>query len=335
MAAQNDFLTFATGGGANVVTQNEYSSLGLGSSGFQSGIAPSAQLNKVWRQSSIMAAMIGQFIVDNTTNPAIDDGSTANLELSFKAAIQAVTRIKATGNTTFYVNTAFGLDTNTGLTSLVPFKTINACINAIYHGWDFNGYTCTISIANGTYNEGNALTGLPLGCSAVNFVGNVDAPSYVIINATNSNCFYVAGGFIGSISGVTLVASGVTNGPSSNGWGVRAFNALVTLNIVAFGTCQNGQVCASTGGIVAAAIGTSLSFTGTSPFAMYAQAGGSIWFAGITIVFFAGTTYSVATAGITAGASLYINGTTFINPTYVTLTPRTDTSLTLTPLLGR
>ncbi|WP_254211201.1 hypothetical protein, partial [Burkholderia multivorans] len=57
--------------------------------GFQSGTAQSAQLNKVWRQSSIMAAVLGQFIVDLTGQDAIDDGTTATLLANLKMAVQA------------------------------------------------------------------------------------------------------------------------------------------------------------------------------------------------------------------------------------------------------
>lgn len=64
--AANDFLVFGGGAGANVITQVSYSGLAARTSGFQSGVANSGQLNKVWRQSSIMAAVLGQFIADQT-----------------------------------------------------------------------------------------------------------------------------------------------------------------------------------------------------------------------------------------------------------------------------
>lgn len=87
--ATNDFQKFATGGGANVISQATYLALSALGTGFLSGLAVSAQLNKVWRQSSIISCMVAQFIVDQTGQNATDDGTTATLEANFKVAIAA------------------------------------------------------------------------------------------------------------------------------------------------------------------------------------------------------------------------------------------------------
>lgn len=79
MPGTNDFLPFAAAGGANVVSQSTYASLAALGPGFQTGIAESNQLNKVWRQSSIMAAVLGTMIADVTGQNAVDDGTTATL----------------------------------------------------------------------------------------------------------------------------------------------------------------------------------------------------------------------------------------------------------------
>ncbi|WP_296223274.1 gp53-like domain-containing protein [Ralstonia sp. UBA689] len=89
MTTQNDFLPFAGAAGANVITQAVYAALAAQQTGFQSGVANSAQLNKVWRQASIMAAVLGQFIADNSGQSAVDDGTTATLEANLKKAINA------------------------------------------------------------------------------------------------------------------------------------------------------------------------------------------------------------------------------------------------------
>jgi hypothetical protein len=85
----NDFLPFGTGGGANVIDQATYAALSARVAGFVAGVAVSAQLNKAWRQSSSMAAMIGQFIVDKAAVSATDDGDIATLETNFIAALRA------------------------------------------------------------------------------------------------------------------------------------------------------------------------------------------------------------------------------------------------------
>ena len=80
MSVEQDFLVFAGEAGANVLTQAEYVALAALLTGFQSGVAPSAQLNKVWRQGSIMASVLGQLISDITGQPVIDDGTIATIE---------------------------------------------------------------------------------------------------------------------------------------------------------------------------------------------------------------------------------------------------------------
>lgn len=87
--ATNDFLVFGGGAGANVITQVTYSGLAARTAGFSAGVAHSAQLNKVWRQSSVMAAVLAQFIADITGQDALDDGTTAALLTNLKAGVRA------------------------------------------------------------------------------------------------------------------------------------------------------------------------------------------------------------------------------------------------------
>ena len=87
MPGSNDFLTFAGGVGANVVTQGAYAALTTTlANGFTSGTAESAKLNKVWRQSAIMSAVLAQYIVDETGANAVDDGTTTTLLSNLKDA---------------------------------------------------------------------------------------------------------------------------------------------------------------------------------------------------------------------------------------------------------
>ncbi|MEO1358693.1 MAG: hypothetical protein AAFW48_23355, partial [Pseudomonadota bacterium] len=95
--ATNDFLPFAYGGGANVLSQSAYAALTtLLSGGYQSGVANSAQMNKTWRQSSIMAAVLGQFAADYSGNNSTDDGTTATLEANIVTAIRNATKTTVT-----------------------------------------------------------------------------------------------------------------------------------------------------------------------------------------------------------------------------------------------
>lgn len=89
--AVNDFKPFAIGVGANVITQAEYETLvTILANGFTAGTADSNKLNKVWRQSAIMSAVLAQLIVDQTAQDAIDDGSTVTLLANLKAAVASL-----------------------------------------------------------------------------------------------------------------------------------------------------------------------------------------------------------------------------------------------------
>src|SRR6185312_8087159 len=89
MTAENDFLPFAAASGANVLDQTDYAAASATATGFVSGVAPSAAVNKTLRQASLMAAMIAQFIVQETGSNVIDDGTTATIVTNFINAIRA------------------------------------------------------------------------------------------------------------------------------------------------------------------------------------------------------------------------------------------------------
>lgn len=86
--AQNNFKAFATAVGANVLSQADWEVLAALASGFQSGKANSAQMNKAYRQSSMIAAMVGQFIANSGVD-ALDNGDVAGLVTKFTNALTA------------------------------------------------------------------------------------------------------------------------------------------------------------------------------------------------------------------------------------------------------
>lgn len=83
----NDFLVFSGDSAANVIDQSNYAAMAARIAGFQSGVAQSAQLNKVWRQSSIMSAVLAQFIADVTSQDVVDDGTVPFILANLKTAI--------------------------------------------------------------------------------------------------------------------------------------------------------------------------------------------------------------------------------------------------------
>ncbi|HAK3331992.1 TPA: tail fiber protein [Salmonella enterica] len=84
---KNEFKAFAVGENANVLTQTEYENLPAVTSGFQAGIAESVQLNKVWRQASVIAAILGRFTADKSGDDVVDDGKLDVLMNSFVKAL--------------------------------------------------------------------------------------------------------------------------------------------------------------------------------------------------------------------------------------------------------
>lgn len=91
-ATEQDFLPFCIGAGANVMDQAAYAAAeatGFVAVGFAAGIAQSAQLNKVWRQSSVMAYVMGQFIFDLLDVDVLDNTDVATLLQNFKNAVLA------------------------------------------------------------------------------------------------------------------------------------------------------------------------------------------------------------------------------------------------------
>lgn len=88
----NDFLTFSSAPGANVLSQSAYADAGNTdrATGYVTGTASSQAVNKTLRQASIISSMIAQLIVDQTSQDAVDDGTIATLETNFTNAILAI-----------------------------------------------------------------------------------------------------------------------------------------------------------------------------------------------------------------------------------------------------
>lgn len=84
-----DFLPFATGSGANVVSLGAYTSAAMRTSGFQTGVADSSFVNRAIRQSALMTAALGQYVSDSGLD-ALDNGDVASLAatlgLTFESA---------------------------------------------------------------------------------------------------------------------------------------------------------------------------------------------------------------------------------------------------------
>ncbi|HHO3376957.1 TPA: hypothetical protein ACRRWQ_000750 [Morganella morganii] len=88
--AKNEFLPFGTAEGANVLSSQEYEALAARHNGFTSGVAKSKELNKVWRQASLIASAVAQFIVDTDQKDLLDTGDFSDIKARLSSAINLI-----------------------------------------------------------------------------------------------------------------------------------------------------------------------------------------------------------------------------------------------------
>ncbi|HCD1132092.1 TPA: tail fiber protein [Morganella morganii] len=88
--AKNEFLPFGTAEGANVLSNQEYEALAARHNGFTSGVAKSKELNKVWRQASLIASAVAQFIVDTDQKDLLDTGDFSDIKARLSSAINLI-----------------------------------------------------------------------------------------------------------------------------------------------------------------------------------------------------------------------------------------------------
>jgi hypothetical protein len=265
--ATNDFLPFGGAAGANVMTQANYAALAARTAGFSAGTANSAQLNKVWRQSSLIAAVVGQVISDWSGGDAVDDGTIANLVIGIQKAVRAlknIARFTASGSFT------------------VPVGVTQLWVSGCAGGGGGAGTASTSTQINAGGGGGGA------GQSAIRTPFTVTPGQVITITigaAGAAGAFGGAGGaggntVVGSL--VTLVAgggggpsSGPTTGTSGGGAAGNGFPA---------GSTGNDQIGAGAGGSGGAGASGPFGGGGGSPKAV----GGGTAIAGPAAVGFGG-----------------------------------------------
>lgn len=97
MSLEVDYLPVATSGTANVDTQANFLNSGYQQDGFTAGQAQSAQANKLWRQSSMVAACVANFIANLLNINVLDDGDLTSLITNFTNAVKAAANSARTG----------------------------------------------------------------------------------------------------------------------------------------------------------------------------------------------------------------------------------------------
>lgn len=136
--AINNFKPFAVSNGANVTSQDDYEALTTLSTGFSSGKASSAQVNKALRQGTVIASVLAQFIADNSGNDVLDNGDSEAIGTSLTTALAGFMT-----NNSLYVDSVYPV-------GVVMFFAQNKNPNSLFPGttWTYIGENKTIRLGN-------------------------------------------------------------------------------------------------------------------------------------------------------------------------------------------
>lgn len=86
----NEFKPFATGDNANIPPQEDWELNPARDTGFQSGVAKSAEVNKALRQATSIASAVAQFVTNNSSGDMLDDGNVTVLANNIAAALKGM-----------------------------------------------------------------------------------------------------------------------------------------------------------------------------------------------------------------------------------------------------
>lgn len=230
--AKNNFKPFATGAGANVTSQADWEALTALLTGFQSGKAASAQVNKALRQGTVMASVIGQFIADSTGQDVLDNGNTSAILTNFLNALKANTNGRLLNVRTF---TASGTYIPTAGTKKVRVRLV---------GGGGGGGGAAANTTSGTFSFGY---GGSSGCYGDS--GMIDASSITTVAVTvGSAGTGGVGAGNGTSGGNSSFGSFITaqGGPGGNGGAsTTAGTAVYISNPANTGSCTGTNIMLS------------------------------------------------------------------------------------------
>ncbi|HAM4756669.1 TPA: hypothetical protein IBW92_004304 [Escherichia coli] len=172
--AKNDFKAFATDRNANVISQEEWEALPALLSGFTAGKASSAQVNKVIRQASFIAAALAQFVSDKTQRDVLDNGDLPGFVelLGSGFAVEYLSRKNPFGDIKSDGTVKTALE-NLGLGEAAK-RDVGTTAGTVAAGDDLR-ITGALQKANNLYeltNKSDARANLGLGTVATKNVGN-------------------------------------------------------------------------------------------------------------------------------------------------------------------
>lgn len=164
----NDFKPFAIGAGAHVTSQADWIALAALATGFQSGKASSAQINKAIRQALFISSALAQYTADKSGLDVLDDGDVAGF----------ITKM----------HSAFGKDFQPLDATLTALAALTGAANklAYFNGDDTATLTELTSVGRsviGQTSVANLLTYLGLG-DANGYVGRKIAEQWITSSKT-------------------------------------------------------------------------------------------------------------------------------------------------------
>ncbi|MGK3134888.1 hypothetical protein ACCX84_03845 [Pantoea trifolii] len=194
--ATNNFKAFGIGAGANVTSQADYEALSALATGFQSGKASSAQINKALRQSTVMAAMLGQFI-NAASLDALDNANLSTLLANFLSSL--TTNLSLGNASKRTVGTAANNipDMNSFASSLVAGGGYQKLPGGLIIQW-----------GNGVYaNQATTLVTLPIAFPNAGFLAISCKGASLTLSGE-----YIVGSQIASLSTINITNTGGTSG---------------------------------------------------------------------------------------------------------------------------
>lgn len=210
--ATNNFKPFGNAAGANVISQADYEALAALASGFTAGKASSAQINKVLRQSTVMAYVLAQFISDSASVDVLDNGSPASILANLKSAITSLTTGRLL-NTQFFV--ASGTYTPTPGT-----KKIKVILTGGGASGGKNSTPTNYARSGGAAGTRIALFNVPAGTTSI-IIGQGGAAAATTGAVGNPGGDSSFGSLMAALGGTTSIVGG---GSSGLGFGVNGGN---------------------------------------------------------------------------------------------------------------
>jgi hypothetical protein len=256
------------------------------------------------------AEAIGEMVQALTADSAPDWGADyiatydASADTGKKVLLNTLTREKLLAARTYYVRTD-GSDSNTGLVDSAggAFLTIQKAITTV-GGLDFAGQTVTISVADGTYTAGFDFVAPWVGGGHLILEGDTTTPANALVDIATGDVFKISVPPPGNFRGFKLdTPDGICVYHNSTG--------VININNINFATTTSWQIAATVPGGVVAAIGSSITVSGSAGTFALAFGGGVVQIQGSTITLTGTPAFSVAFAWATRTGFISADGITF------------------------